>query len=165
MIAVFEHVGIKGAKDAARTLPRRIRVLRSLFGARVPIRPLGQPVSLRWPAGPPYHNARTSDSGKPPHLCIVREWRCLAPLAEGSGAQAIHVLEVTSFEAGIDTEQHGYQSSNFGNANRCCCKSQPQFRQRKSERGTVQCTLEVQANSRPACQTFRRHQKTKGWSR
>ena len=76
MIAAIGHVGIK-AQDAVRTLPRRIRVLPSPFGAGDPIRPLGQPVSLRWFADPPFGHARTFGSGMPAHTRIACEGRCL----------------------------------------------------------------------------------------
>ncbi len=57
MIVAIGYVGIKGVRNTARAHPRRIRALRSLFCDGVSIRPLGQPVSLRWLAGPPHSNA------------------------------------------------------------------------------------------------------------
>ena len=50
-----------------------------------------------------------------------------APSSEGSGAQTLHVLEVTSVEARIDTQREGQQSSNLGNTNRCRRGPQPQI--------------------------------------
>ena len=65
--------------------------------------------------------------------------------SEGSGTQAVNVLEVASIEAGIDPDRQGNQTSKLGIPNRRRHAKQPNFGI-CNRKGAVQCALEVQTN-------------------
>ena len=49
------------------------------------------------------------------------------PPSEGSGTQAVNVLEGASIEAGIDPDRQGNQTSDLGIPNQCRHARQPNF--------------------------------------